>query len=29
MAVGIVGYGVYIPKSRITREEIAKEWGAP
>jgi len=27
MAVGIVGYGVYIPKSRIKREEIAKVWG--
>ncbi len=27
MSVGIVGYGVYIPKYRIRTEEIAKVWG--
>lgn len=28
MAVGISGYGVYIPKLRIKREEYAKAWGS-
>jgi len=28
MAVGIVGYGVYLPKYRIKTEEIARVWGA-
>ena len=28
MAFGIVGYGCYIPKYRITVEEIANVWGA-
>ncbi len=27
MEVGIVGYGVYIPKFRVKREEISKVWG--
>lgn len=27
MVVGIVSYGVYIPKRRIKREDIAKAWG--
>lgn len=27
MAVGISGYGVYIPKLRIKREDYAKAWG--
>ncbi|MDY7032719.1 MAG: hydroxymethylglutaryl-CoA synthase [Thermodesulfobacteriota bacterium] len=27
MTAGVVGYGVYIPRSRIKREEIAKVWG--
>ena len=25
--VGIVGYGVYIPKYRIKNEEITRVWG--
>jgi hydroxymethylglutaryl-CoA synthase len=28
MAVGISGYGVYIPKLRIKKEEYAKAWGS-
>ena len=28
MAVGISGYGVFIPKLRIKREEYAKAWGS-
>ncbi|PIZ19294.1 MAG: hydroxymethylglutaryl-CoA synthase, partial [Deltaproteobacteria bacterium CG_4_10_14_0_8_um_filter_43_12] len=27
MSVGIVGYGVYIPKYRLKREDIARVWG--
>src|SRR4030042_198523 len=28
MAVGISGYGVYIPRFRIKKEEYAKAWGS-
>ncbi|OGS42270.1 MAG: hypothetical protein A3K67_05430 [Euryarchaeota archaeon RBG_16_62_10] len=28
MAIGISGYGVYIPKFRIKREDYAKAWGS-
>ncbi|MBN1678336.1 MAG: hydroxymethylglutaryl-CoA synthase [Candidatus Thermoplasmatota archaeon] len=28
MAVGISGYGIYIPRFRIKREEYAKAWGS-
>ncbi|MFH1626381.1 MAG: hydroxymethylglutaryl-CoA synthase [Pseudomonadota bacterium] len=28
MTVGIVGYGIYIPRCRVKREDIGKAWGS-